>query len=661
MRLLKVGAATLNQTPLDWTNNQSNILSAIQEAKDEDVSILCLPELCITGYGCEDTFLSPSVLRTSLEVVKEIVPASKKLIVNVGLPIRYKNAIFNTACLLCDGKIAGFAAKRYLARSGIHYEPRWFQGWAKGKDAQLTLDGDIYPLGDVHFDCGGIRIGFEICEDAWVADRPGGGLSLDGVDVIMNPSASHFAFGKHAVRERFVLEASRAFGVTYLYSNMLGNEAGRAIYDGGAMVASCGRLDAVTERFSFKSCEIATATIDLDQTRLGQAVSATPSETSREGTSRCISTNFQYPKVPVSQTGLEVATWEHIEHLKEEEFSRAVSLGLFDYLRKSKSKGFVVSLSGGADSSAVTCLVAIMINLAVKQLGINVFKKRLAHIQNLTAKDTHGLIKQLLTCVYQSTRNSSEDTQKSASGLALAIGAEFLEFDVDRLVENYQEIVTVSLGRKLTWESDDISLQNIQARVRSPGIWLVANLKQALLLSTSNRSEAAVGYATMDGDTSGGLSPIAGIDKAFLCRWLRWAEKEGPAGLESFSALGPVNNQEPSAELRPKEHCQTDEEDLMPYSLLDAIERAAIRDKKDPLEVFSLMELRFPAYGSEQLARWIERFFILWSRNQWKRERYAPSFHLDDENLDPKTWCRFPILSGGFKRELGKLNKLIND
>ena len=106
MRLLKVGAATLNQTPLDWANNQSNILSAIQEAQEQGVSILCLPELCITGYGCEDTFLSPSVLRTSLEVVKEIIPASKRLIVNVGLPIRYKNAIFNTACLLCDGKIA---------------------------------------------------------------------------------------------------------------------------------------------------------------------------------------------------------------------------------------------------------------------------------------------------------------------------------------------------------------------------------------------------------------------------------------------------------------------------------------------------------------------------------------------------------------------------
>jgi NAD+ synthase (glutamine-hydrolysing) len=93
----------------------------------------------------------------------------------------------------------------------------------------------------------------------------------------------------------------------------------------------------------------------------------------------------------------------------------------------------------------------------------------------------------------------------------------------------------------------------------------------------------------------------------------------------------------------------------MPYDLLDAIERAAIRDKRGPLEVFELMNALFPQHGKPQLVTWIERFFRLFTRNQWKRERYAPSFHLDDENLDPKTWCRFPILSGGYERELREL------
>jgi len=125
-------------------------------------------------------------------------------------------------------------------------------------------------------------------------------------------------------------------------------------------------------------------------------------------------------------------------------------------------------------------------------------------------------------------------------------------------------------------------------------------------------------------------------------------------------ALQRVIVQRPTAELRPQEATQTDEADLMPYELLDAVERAAIRDKQGPVEVFRLMRAEFPAYSPEQLAAWVEKFFRLWSRNQWKRERYAPSFHLDDENLDPKTWCRFPILSGGFADELAELRQLIH-
>jgi NAD+ synthase (glutamine-hydrolysing) len=127
--------------------------------------------------------------------------------------------------------------------------------------------------------------------------------------------------------------------------------------------------------------------------------------------------------------------------------------------------------------------------------------------------------------------------------------------------------------------------------------------------------------------------------------------------LGSIPELRVVNELEPTAELRPPESKQTDEDDLMPYDLLDAIERAAIRDKMAPAEVLRLMEVLFPGYPSAQLLTWIDRFFRLWCSNQWKRERYAPSFHVDDENLDPKTWCRFPILSGGFRRELEELRR----
>ena len=202
-------------------------------------------------------------------------------------------------------------------------------------------------------------------------------------------------------------------------------------------------------------------------------------------------------------------------------------------------------------------------------------------------------------------------------------------------------------------------MQNIQARARGPSVWLLANLRNALLLTTSNRSEAAVGYATMDGDTCGGLAPIAGIDKAFLLDWLKWMETTGPAGIGPLPALAAVNGLRPTAELRPPSADQTDEADLMPYRVLDAIERAAIRDKLLPIEVFEAVRPQFPQYDAQQMGAWVERFFRLWCRNQWKRERYAPSFHLDDENLDPKTWCRFPILNSGFERELAELREYV--
>jgi len=234
-------------------------------------------------------------------------------------------------------------------------------------------------------------------------------------------------------------------------------------------------------------------------------------------------------------------------------------------------------------------------------------------------------------------------------------GATFYVLDVQHIVDAYESLISGAVGRPLTWEQDDITRQNIQARARGPSVWMLANMRGALLLSTSNRSEAAVGYATMDGDTCGGLSPIAGIDKAFLRRWLRWLETEGPVGMQPIPALHGVNLQTPTAELRPRDSDQTDEGDLMPYPVLDVIERLAIGDKLPPADCLEVLTSEFSEHDEETLRAWVRRFFQLWSRNQWKRERYAPSFHVDDKNLDPKTWCRFPILSGGFERELSEL------
>ena len=663
MTPIKLAAAVLNQTPLAWDANRANIVAAIRAARDRGVAVLCLPELCTTGYGCEDAFLSDDLVRTAAEILIDVVPESQGLVVSLGLPVHYDGVLYNAAALAVDGQLVGLVGKQHLAGDGVHYEPRWFRPWPAGARERVELGGQSYPLGDFVFDCAGVRIGFEICEDAWVANRTGRGLAQRGVDILLGPSASHFAFGKQDVRRRLVVDGSREFGVAYLFANLLGNEAGRMIYDGGAMVAAAGEILAAGTRFSAADFQLTTAVVDVDALRRGRPVLAT-SAALDEG---CIRTPINLPPhqetLPqAAPSAAELPDWETGPHRKEEEFARVVSLGLFDYLRKSHSHGFVVSLSGGVDSASVATLVALMVRLATAELGRDGFLAKLAHVDGLAdAEDTRAIVGRLLTCVYQSTRNSSTTTRTAARGLAEALGADFVELDVDSTVENYVAMISRAVGRTLDWQTDDLALQNIQARARAPSVWLLANLRRALLLSTSNRSEGAVGYTTMDGDTSGGLAPIAGIDKAFLREWLRWMETTGPAGTAPIPALSAVNEQQPTAELRPPAAGQTDEDDLMPYVVLDAIERAAIRDKRAPLAVFRVVEPQFPDYPREQLGQWVEHFFTLWCRNQWKRERYAPSFHLDDENLDPKTWCRFPILSGGFERELEELRAVLSD
>ncbi len=657
MKLIKVAAAALNQTPLDWDGNLANVISAISAAKAAQVGVLCLPELCLSGYGCEDAFLAPSVHRTSIELLSEVAPHTRGIVVSVGLPISHSKGIYNACALFADGEVAGLVAKRALAGSGIHYEPRWFRPWPEGERATISVAGRDVPVGDFYFDCGGIKIGFEICEDAWIARRPGAGLALDGVDVILNPSASHFAFGKHEVRQRLVLEGSRAFCVTYVYANLLGNEAGRTLYDGDTLIATAGELVASGRRFGFSDMELTAAVVDLELAQVrGSWASCTPRVSHpREA---YVTVSFAPPPAELAPTRLERPEWEGSSRKKEEEFGRAVALGLFDYMRKSRSRGFVVSLSGGADSSAVACLVGLMVRWAEAELGASGLRKRLPFLAALPdGAGTDAIMGAMLTTVYQSTRNSSTVTRNAAAAVARAVSSRHIEVSVEELVGRYTMLAEEALERTLSWATDDVALQNIQARVRAPLVWMLANVSGALLLATSNRSEAAVGYATMDGDTAGGLSPIAGIDKAFLRQWLSWLERQGPADLGPIPELCSVTDQVPTAELRPPEESQTDEKDLMPYVVLDAIERAAIHEKRSPADVLRLLRIEFPEHDESTRVMWVSRFFRLFSRNQWKRERYAPSFHVDDASLDPKSWCRFPILSGGYERELRLLGE----
>ena len=610
MRTYRIGCGTVNQTPLDWRGNIEHLKAAINEAKDAHIEILCLPELSITGYGCEDLFLSEWLPKKALSLVPELLEETEGIFTTFNIPVPYNGKTYNCALVVHDQEILGIYAKQFMALDGVHYEPRWFEPWPIGVVEEIELWGNKYPIGDLTFDYGEWKIGFEICEDAWRGnDRPACRLVQKGVNLILNPSASHFAMGKTHERIELVKDSSKSFNCTYVYANLLGNEAGRMIYDGEMLITQDGKLVLRNDLLSFKNHQV--KFIDLSPDKVS------------------------------TKNIVEPAT-------KEEEFPRAAALALYDYLRKSKTKGYTLSLSGGADSATCAVMVAEMVKRGIKELGKPAFLERLQRA-DLTDSSEKEIVGALFNTAYQGTINSSETTLNAARKLAESIGAKFYNWTIDEAVNAYTQEIELALNRELTWDQDDLALQNIQARARSPIIWMLTNITGTLLLTTSNRSEGNVGYTTMDGDTSGSLAPISSVDKHFIRQWLKYAEKElGYVGLSNINALPPT------AELRPQDHQQTDEDDLMPYHIMVEIEKLAIRDHKSPKEV--LDELLPKSLESDDLLKThIKKFFRLWSRNQWKRERLAPAFHLDEFNVDPRTWCRFPILSAGYQEELEEL------
>ncbi len=611
---VRIASSNLNQTPLDWRGNLKNIKESITLAKDNKVEILCLPELSITGYGCQDLFYHDWFIKKSNDVLNKIRLLSKSITVIVGHPLSFKNKKYNSCCIIRDQKILGFFIKSNLPNDGIHYEKRWFDGWKYGEIDKIDFQNESYPIGTIQIEYNDkLTLGFEICRDMWGEERPANYIKTKKNLIIFNPIASHYAFNKFYFRKNLVIESSKKFNCTYLSVNLLGNESGKVIFEGDTILASNGKLLCINDRFSFDNISFSYFDINF-KNQLKEI-------------------NYKSPEI-------------------YEEFIDAFSLGLSNYLYKSNLKGFALSLSGGVDSSSIAILIYEMIRRILEKQGIETLNKKF-NLNLIPSDNIHlnvqEIINKILYTAYQKTKNSSRETQESAKILSEFIGSNHYEWSIDSEVKSITEKISDKTAKKYSWEKHDITLQNVQARVRSPYIWFITNANNLLLLSTSNRSESSVGYSTMDGDSSGSISPIAGLDKVFLKNLLKYLKEK-----YNYACLDNVLSLKPSAELKPKGQNQYDEDDLMPYNILTEIERNFVKERKGPKEIFNILKRKKFA-SDEILKKYIRTFFQLFARNQWKRERTAPSFHFDDYSLDASSWLRFPILSNNFKEEIDKI------
>jgi NAD+ synthase (glutamine-hydrolysing) len=605
-----------------------------------------------------------------------LADATREMAVAVGLPVEYEGVLYNAMGLLADGRLVGLAAKENLATGDVQYENRYFIPWPHGRLVDYDgPDGTAAPLGTQMFHLPGLgTVAFEICEDAWKGLRPGSTYALAGAEILLNPSASWFSIGKHRTRRRLVSQVSQEDHCVYLYTSLLGCDATRLIFDGSVFIAVDGRIEAEGRRFLFdRDWEMVHRVVDLREVRHARmeegswrdqnsraswgAYGKAPGIVRLEGD---FSTRKVAPPPPPywvppepchpdpSLKYLEDSVFggrkigeRDLNHL---EMELALAMALRDYTRKTGIKTCCLALSGGRDSAMVALLV-----------------QRMHRYGNpgLKPAELARQIHDRFLCAYLATENSGEKTREAARAVAEEIGAWFYDGKIQPALTAAQEVVDSMTGEPLSWANPhhDITLQNIQARVRGMLIWTIANLNNALLLVTSNKSEAAVGYTTMDGDSSGGLAPIADVPKSLIKLYLDWARDfHGLKSLEKIKAM------EASAELRPPGQEQTDEADLMPFPVLDQLMYGFVQLALDPREILIRFWPAMRAHYGGDLTRFaadVRKFVRLFCFAQWKRERFAISFRVTAFDLDPKTGFRFPPVQAPFTEELAEMDRYV--
>lgn len=668
--------ASLNQTVGDWEGNERRSLEAIAAARDAGAKLLLLPEMCVSGYSLGDRLLRTGTVERSWDRLLRLAEASRGMAIAAGLPVLFEGVLYNAMGLLADGKLAGLVAKENLAVGDVEYENRYFTPWPHGRLVEYRgPDGAVVPLGTQMFELPGLgTVAFEICEDAWKGIRPGSTYALAGAEILMNPSASWFTIGKHRARRRMVEQISREDHCVYMYASLLGCDATRLIFDGSLILAMNGRTLAEGDRFVFtRDWAMIHQVVDLSELRhvrmeegswrdqLGRARAGTfgaspsvvrvPGDYSTDAESPPPAPYWIPPEPPHPDPSLKylegsaldgrAITERDLNHL---ELELALALGLRDYVRKSGIKKLCLALSGGRDSAMVALIVARMY--------------KYWH-PDLPKDDLKRLVGEKFVCAYMATENSGGATHDAAVAVAREIGATFLDGQIQPALTSAHEAVEAMTGEDLSWSEarHDLTLQNIQARLRGMLIWTVANIHNALLLVTSNKSEAAVGYTTMDGDSSGGVAPIADVPKSLVKLYLAWARQ-----FHALAGFDRVDVMEATAELRPPGRAQTDEADLMPFPVLDQLMFAFVQLGLDPAEMFRrLWPAMKGAYDGDYraFAAHVKKFVRLFCFAQWKRERFAISFRVTAFDLDPKTGFRFPPVQAPFTEELADLDRLV--
>jgi NAD+ synthase (glutamine-hydrolysing) len=522
MARLRIASCQINTRVGALEHNVARILEALAEAEAAAADLAVFPELAICGYPPEDLLLKPGFVTEVGEALAEVAAATTRCVAVVGT-VEVGRDLWNAAALCAHGEVIGTYRKRELPNYAVFDEARYF--------ARAAAPTQLWSVG-------GVAVGVSICEDAWNPAGPILDQADSGAELIVNLNASPYAEGKHDLREKMMATRAADASCALVYVNQVGGQD-ELVFDGGSMVFDAsGRLLARSPQFTED-----VAIVDLEVDPVYRKRLLDPRGRPTDG---ALPVEVVYVEKVEATTDrpsgaerpLSVATIAPPLDADEEVY-RALVLGTRDYLVKNGFTDVVIGLSGGIDSTLVAAI-------AVDAIG---------------ADHVHG--------VSMPSRYSSDHSRSDAALLAENLGMEYRTI----AIEPAHAALLDMLAPSFEGHDPDLTEENIQSRVRGLTLMALSNKFGWIVLSTGNKSEVAVGYATLYGDTVGGYAVLKDVYKTRVFSLCRWRNTQGSTPVIPEGVI----TKPPSAELRPD---QTDDQSLPPYDQLDPVLKGYIEDDR---------------------------------------------------------------------------------
>lgn len=616
---IKTACATPSIRVADCTYNAQQTVAVVQNAAQQGVEVLCLPELGLTGYTCEDLFLQPVLLNGALNALQMVLEQTKQLSVlfAVGLPLVVHGKLFNCAAVVQGGKILGVVPKTYLPNYNEFYEARRFTA-APQETTTITLLGQRVPFGTKLLFChpadAACKIAVEICEDLWAPLPPSTHHAMAGATLVLNLSASDEIVGKAQYRRNLIAGQSARLLCGYLYADAgQGESTTDLVFAGHNIICENGTLLAQSELF-----QDGMAITEVDVQRL--AAERT------KNTSFALQNAAEYTCIEMQPAQ---AQWQSVRPVEPNPFVPAVDAeranrceailemqaqGLKKRMKHTHASKAVIGISGGLDST----LALLVVSRAFIRMG-----KPLSDIVAVT-----------MPCF-----GTTKRTRSNAEKLCDALGVSLQQVNIaDTVRSNFKDI-----GQQESCL--DVTYENTQARVRTLVLMNLANRLGGLVIGTGDLSELALGWATYNGDHMSMYAVNASVPKTLVRHIVATVAEESKADLKEV--LQDILDTPVSPELLPAQEngeiAQQTEEIVGPYELHDFFLYYAVRWGFAPDKIFWLAQQAFAnRYDNRVLLKWLRNFYKRFFAQQFKRSCLPDGPKVGTVSLSPRGDWRMP-------------------